>query len=589
MFYRQLLPSVVVQMFGNSAHRILRRPAIYIFFATLILIVSLKADLQGQGQQTTDQPSPPQGARKEAPKGGTIRGKVIGTDTGAGLRKVTLMLMSTQSQTGDKPTTTQTDANGDFRFEDVKPGKYTLRAFRNGYVNQVYGQKASDPFSQSGGITLDVRSGESLNSINLKLIRGGAVEGRILDADNEPVVRAFVQVSRYASFQGKRRLMPTGMAMTDDRGHYRIFNIPPGMYYLSAVYRAFDLPEGGSGSSPTYYPGVMTLPEASKIQVNATRDLTGLDMILVEGESYSVSGKVVGPDGKPILNGWIHPVGVPMGGFSFERGGMTDSQGEFKLKGLNPGKYRLSTIKEQEGKRLVGNALVDVSNSDLEGIVIALGEGSEITGRVVVEGQSDSLDLRRLQVSLMADFDSSGYNDSAGSEVKEDATFRLTNIPEMVGYLRISGLTGNIFLKSVRVDGQEVTDAPIEIKGNSPLEGVELVISSHGAAVKGLVKAHEQGPPVKGATVMVFPVNPETRGIHSRFVKSTQTDQQGNYSVQGLPPGEYFLSALKSVEGGLESDEDFLKLLQKTSKKVSLETGEAKNESLVAEDPPEIE
>ena len=574
---------------------ILRRPAIYIFFATLVLIVSLHGNLQGQGQQTTDQPSPALGARKEAPKGGTIRGNVIGTDTGAGLRKVTLMLKSTQAQTGDKPTTTQTDVSGEFRFEAIKPGKYTLSAFRNGYVNQVYGQKSINlnPFSQTGGITLDVRPGETLNSVNLKLIRGGAVEGRILDADNEPVARTFVQVSSYTSFQGKRRLMPTGMATTDDRGHYRIFNIPPGMYYLSAVYHAFEIPEGDSGSPPTYYPGVMTLQEASKIQVSAARDLTGLDMILAEGESYSVSGKIVGSDGKPILSAWINPVRVPLSDFFFfALMSSTDAQGEFKLKGLLPGKYRLSAGTQREGKQLAGNAIVEVSNSDIEGVLIALGEGIEITGRVVIEGQNASLELRRLRVSLMADLDSGGgdfMGGTAGSEVKEDLTFRLANVSEMAGYFRVSGLTGNLFLKSVHVDGQEMTDTPIEIKGSSPIEGVEIIISSQGASLNGLVKAEEQGPPVKGATVMAFPADPESRGVHSRFVKTAQTDQQGIYTLQGLPPGEYFLSALKSVEGGLESDEAFLKQLQKISTKVLLETGETKTESLIAVDAPEIE
>ncbi len=71
----------------------------------------------------------------------------------------------------------------------------------------IYGQKPTNLFSQTGGITLDVRAGESLNSINLKLIRGGVVEGRIVDSDNEPVARAFVQAARYASLQGKRRLV----------------------------------------------------------------------------------------------------------------------------------------------------------------------------------------------------------------------------------------------------------------------------------------------------------------------------------------------------------------------------------------------
>ncbi len=574
-------------------YRTPRTPAIYTFLLTLILMVTLQVGVQGQDQQITDQPSPTAGAKKEVPQGGAIRGKVIGTDTGAGLRKVNLMLQGTQSQTGDKPTTTQTDASGGYRFEDVKPGKYTLSAFRNGYVNQVYGQKASDSFSQSGGITLDVRSGESLNSINFKLIRGGAVEGRILDADNEPVARAFVQVARYTSFQGKRRLMPTGMAQTDDRGHYRLFNIPPGMYYLSAVYRAFEMPEGGSGSPSTYYPGVMTLQEASKIQVSAARDLTGMDMILVEGDSYLVSGKIVGPDGKPIIGGWINPVRVPLSDFlSFSSGNSTDAQGEFKLKGLFPGKYRLSAGTQREGKQLIGNAIVEVSNSDIEGVLIALGEGIEITGRIVIEGQNASLDLRRLRVSLMADLESGIGNfmgGAAGSEVKDDFTFRLANVSEMTGYLRVSGLAGNFFLKSVRVEGQEMADASIEIKGNSPLEGVEVVISPQGASLNGTVKSDEQGPPFKGATVMVFPGDPESRGIHSRFVKKTQSDQKGNYTIQGFPPGEYFLSALKSVEGGLESDEAFLKQLQKTSKKVNLETGETKTESLIAVDAPEIE
>ena len=139
------------------------------------------------------------------------------------------------------------------------------------------------------------------------------------------------------------------------------------------------------------------------------------------------------------------------------------------------------------------------------------------------------------------------------------------------------------------MNGREITDSPVEFKSSSPLEGVEIAISSQGASLDGIVKVEEQGPPVKGATVVVFPVDPELRGVHSRFVKSTQTDQQGHYTIQGLPPGEYFLSGLKSVEGGLESDEAFLKELQKTSTKVRLETGESKNESLVAEVAPEIE
>ena len=58
----------------------------------------------------------------------------------------------------------------------------------------------------------------------------------------------------------------------------------------------------------------MTPQEASKIQVSAGRDLTGMDMILAEAEAYSVSGRAVGPDGKPFANA-LYPCGsISLGG-----------------------------------------------------------------------------------------------------------------------------------------------------------------------------------------------------------------------------------------------------------------------------------
>ena len=553
-------------------------------------MVSLQTGLEAQGQQATDQPSPAPGARKEVPKGGAIRGKVIGADTGDGLKKVTLVLRATQAQGGDQPASTQTDADGEYRFEDVKPGKYSLSARRNGYVDSIYGQKSVNLYSQTGGITLDVRAGDSLNSINFKMIRGGAVEGRIVDSDNEPVARAFVQAARYASLQGKRRLVPAGMAFTDDRGHFRLFNIPPGLYYLRAAYRTIDMPETGLGSALTYYPGVATPQEASKIQVRAGRELTGMDITLSEAEAFSVSGRAIGPDGKPFPNAYIHVVQFPYGEIiTGNNWAQSNVGGEFRLKGLFPGKYLITAGAERDEKRLDSSLIVEITNNNIEGVMLTLGEGTEVSGRVQSEGQKGSLEFLRLRVSLDANIDNPSGFFARGGEVKEDATFRLTGIPEMIGTFKVTGLRGNYFLQSVRVDGREVTDTPIEIKGNNPLEGVEIIISAQGASLNGIVKLEEQGPPVKGATVLVFPVALERRGTDSRFVKTSQSDQQGHYSIQGLPPGEYFISALKSLEGGLESDEAFLKELQKTSTRVRLELGEAREEPLIAQETPEFE
>ena len=59
----------------------------------------------------------------------------------------------------------------------------------------------------------------------------------------------------------------------------------------------------------------------------------------------------------------------------------------------------------------------------------------------LIEGQNASIDLRRLRVSLMADLESGIGNfmgGTAGSALKDDFTFRLTNVskwPVILGSL----------------------------------------------------------------------------------------------------------------------------------------------------------
>ena len=103
-------------------YRTPRTPAIYTFLLTLILMVTLQVGVQGQYQQISDQPSAAPRSRKELPKGGAIRGKVIGADTGAGLRKVTLMLRGTQSQTGDNRPQLKPMPMGDTGSKTSNPG-----------------------------------------------------------------------------------------------------------------------------------------------------------------------------------------------------------------------------------------------------------------------------------------------------------------------------------------------------------------------------------------------------------------------------------------------------------------------------------
>ncbi|MCI0624668.1 MAG: carboxypeptidase-like regulatory domain-containing protein [Acidobacteria bacterium] len=519
-----------------------------------------------------------------ADKPGAIKGRVVAADTGSGLRRVRVMLQGSESRPGTNPQTSQTNENGEYEIKEVKPGRYTLMVMRNGYVPQTYGQKSADPMSRGQGTQLTIRAGETLGQVNLQMIRGGAVEGQITDQNNEPLSRVMVQLTRYRTFQGKRNLMPVSMANTDDRGHFRLFEIPPGSYYLSATYRSFGFPDGGGAFPPTYYPGALSPQEATKIQVNPAGEITGINLALTEMVSFTISGKVLGSDGKPAsgarLMSMRHPPEADFG-MMFGGGGV-DPDGNFKLSNMLPGKYRLTASTGREGKTESGSVIVEVGNEDLQNISVGLGNGAEVAGKIIVEGQATQpIEPRQIRVTLVPDAGPMmGFFGGGPQVTSDDLTFR-QNVSEGSSRFNVNLPSGNFYLKSIRMEGRDVTDQAIDFKNNDRYHGVEVLISSQGGQLSGVVRKEEGGEALKGATVVFFAADPERQG-KTRFTKTAQTDQQGSFVARGLVPGEYVVCALLNHEAGAESDVSYLREIEKLGKRVELTAGAAKTENLVA-------
>ena len=112
----------------------------------------------------------------------------------------------------------------------MEHGTYTLQCIRNGYVRASYGQKGPN----QPPVSLTVRPGQELKDLDFHLIRGGVISGRVLDADGEPLSGVQVQVLARQYMRGQVRMMPRGGSSSDDRGEYRIFDLPPGRYFVSS-------------------------------------------------------------------------------------------------------------------------------------------------------------------------------------------------------------------------------------------------------------------------------------------------------------------------------------------------------------------
>ena len=559
--------------------------------APVILLLAFIQNSIAQVVPPGEQGASPQAADKP----GAIKGRVVAADTGAGLRRARVMLRGSESRPGTNPQTSQTNENGEYEIKDVKPGRYTLMVMRNGYVSQTYGQKSTDMMSAMmspmQGTQLTVRAGETLSQVNFQLIRGGAVEGQITDQSNEPLSRVMVQLSRYRTMQGKRSLMPVSMGQTDDRGHFRLFEIAPGSYYLSASYASFGFPDGGGAFPPTYYPGALSPQEASKLQVAPAAEITGINMALTEAASFTITGKVMRGDGKPATGARLMSMRHPPEGFAMMFGGSgVDADGTFKLTNMLPGKYRLTTSTTRDGKQESGSVIVEVGNEDLQNVFIVLGNGAEVSGKIVVEGQSTQpIEPRQIRVTLVPDAGPmmGGFFGGGPQETKDDLTFT-QNVAEGSMRFNVNLPTGNFYLKSIRMEGRDVTDQAVDFKNNDRYHGVEVVISSQGGQLSGVVRKEEGGEVLRGATVVVFPSDPE-RQSKSRFVKTVQTDQQGSFDAKGLVPGEYVVCALLTHEAGAETDVSYLKEIEKLGKRVELAAGTAKTENLVASAGPSTE
>lgn len=519
---------------------------------------------------------------------GVIRGRVITAEGEIPLARATVTLFSADGRGNERPRTVRTDSRGEYELRNLKAGKYYLHATRNGYLRQGYSSKTlSGSGRRQRGTPLSITSGQVLDSIEFKLIRGGVVEGTVVDQYNEPLSRVSVTLSSYQSIGGERKLFPASRAQTDDRGRFRLFDIPPGSYYLRAAPRSFSVRsgEGTRPFPPTYYPGVMSLQEATKLEVTAGQEVGGFHFTLIETHGYSVSGRVLTAEGRPANSVWIVSKRESAEAFVSgpETSADTNLHGEFKVTGLLPGRHRLHARGGENDNPQMAGTVVQVTDQDIEGLTLVLGAGAEVTGRIVTDREDSALEWRRTWLEIIPDSKATrGFFGGTGGRVEEGLTFKLANLHEGAYHLAVRLPPGNHYVSSIRIEGEDITDRPIELRSSDRLDGVEVHVSSNGAQISGVVEENKAGQAVEGATVLVFAADSQRRGRYSRFTKTAQTDQRGRFSLKGLVPGEYLLCAVADHESGLESDLDYLSSLERDSERIELSSGQTTEESLLA-------
>jgi hypothetical protein len=261
-------------------------------------------------------------------------------------------------------------------------------------------------------------------------------------------------------------------------------------------------------------------------------------------------------------------------------GGRIEGDGWFRVSNVAPGRYRLQVRAGGRDDGEFARMDLTVGGADVDDLTIVTAPAGRLSG-IVVTDTGEPLPVGSPGVQVMARPASPdgpfGGAGGAQSRVGADGRFDIPNVID-ARLVRVTA-SGEWTLKAVLLDGEDVTDVPLDVAPGQVVGGLRVVITRRLSHVEGtVIDARKQ--PVLDATVVIFPVDPARRGFQSRFIRSARPDQQGRFRISAAPPGEYLAVAVQGLEDGQASDPEFLASVEPQATRVTVEEGETKVISL---------
>ena len=528
-----------------------------------------------------------------------ISGRVVAADTGSPIRRAQININSRDAQFNRS---IATDSEGRYELAALPAGRYRLFVNKAGYVALEYGQ--ARPFE--AGKPLDITAGQLLDKIDFSLPRGSAITGRITDEFGDPITDVQVEALRYQFANGERQLVSAGRSsQTDDLGGYRIFGLMPGDYVVRASMRpnmgpgprnAETEPTGYPG---TYYPGVADVGQAQTVTAGLGQEVSSIGFPLVPARLSRISGMVMGSDGRPLAGAMVmirargsNALGALRMNMIGNANNQVRNDGTFQMTNVPPGDYMLDVQQRPQNIRNLQDlnlsqlefASMPISVSgDIEGLTIVTTPGVTVSGRLAYQGQSPP----KQNAQVMAVPPSGGPSPigalisvkALGSgRVNQDGTFELRGIagPQMI---RVQPMPAGWALKSITLDGTDITDTPHDFKPGNNVTGLIVTLTDRLSEITGSVR-DGRGQPVADYVLVVFPENPALWGPQSRYVQTTRPNQNATFSLKGLPPGRYLAAVVPALENGIQNDPAVLEQLRPRAHRFSLAEGQTLNLNL---------
>ncbi len=209
--------------------------------------------------------------------------------------------------------------DGAYSFTGVKPGTYYVHAIYPGYVDD-FGQVSEADFASSdpsvrariAALPTVTVSGTDAARMDLRLARGGVISGRVLFDDGTPAAGWWVWALLASAPVDPGSILGPAMeaqaardlggpvALTDDRGGYRIAGLAGGSYLVRANLGAMpsgvsgrNIGQAGTGIRLTVYAGnTFSRSTAKAIPITHGEERPGVDVTVRANALHTIVGHV---------------------------------------------------------------------------------------------------------------------------------------------------------------------------------------------------------------------------------------------------------------------------------------------------------
>lgn len=413
------------------------------------------------------------------------------------------------------------DQNGRYRVP-VREGKYRVGAipFDPRLTPVFYNSIQGNVTSWDDASPVSVTDENSAENINFRLSVGGSIAGKVKDRDSNGIPKISVQVFDFDTDSW------INDDITDSDGSFSI-TVSAGRY------RVWALPVDVTSSlSSEFYNNKPGWNLANVVNVTKGNSTVLDDIILSSGSS--ISGLVIDDNSLSV-------VGADVSVFDFDtdswvNSGITNNDGEYKIRGLQRADYRLQALPPDDGANLIAEFYddvtswdsakrVSVTSSDLSGIDFSLSSGGVITGRVTDEDSE----------STIFGIEISAYNADNDSWVNSGITDGNGNYSIAVStgtYIVRATASGTDFVDELFENAENFEDARPVVVTTEKSANVNFQLAK-GGKIAGAVK-DSSGVGISGAEVTSFDFDT------NEWVNNTITDSDGAFSIN-VSSGDYRL------------------------------------------------